>query len=159
MGVVMRNDFVALAVFLTACFAVAALGSLATSPEIPGWYAGLKKPSWTPPNWLFGPVWTALYICMAVAGWMVWKRVGWQAVAMTLFAIQLALNLAWSYIFFRYHNTGWAFVEIVLLWLAIAATAVKFAGVSQIAAALLVPYLLWVSYAAALNLAIWRLNR
>lgn len=152
-----KNEWIALILFLVACFAVAGLGSFATNPEIPTWYAKLKKPAWTPPNWLFGPVWTTLYAAMAVAAWLVWKREGWQA-ALTLFAIQLVLNLAWSFIFFRFHNPGWAFAEIVLLWIAIAATAISFAPVSKVSAALLVPYLVWVTYAAALNLSIWRMN-
>jgi tryptophan-rich sensory protein len=152
-----KNEWVALALFFVACFAVAGLGSLATNPEIPTWYAKLKKPSWTPPNWLFGPVWSVLYAAMAVAGWMVWKREGWR-VALTFFAAQLALNLAWSFVFFKFHNTGLAFAEIVLLWAAILATAISFAPVSKVAAALFAPYLIWVTYAAALNFSIWRLN-
>lgn len=154
---VYKNEWIALILFLVACFAVAGLGSFATTPEIPTWYAKLKKPAWTPPNWLFGPVWTTLYAAMAVAAWLVWKREGWQA-ALTLFAVQLVLNLAWSFIFFRFHNPGWAFAEIVLLWIAIAATAISFAPISKVSAALLVPYLVWVTYAAALTLSIWRMN-
>lgn len=155
-----RADWIGLIVALAICFAVAGVASLATTPEITGWYARLKKPSWTPPNWLFGPVWTALYAAMAVAAWLVWRRGGWRenSAALALFIIQLALNFAWSFIFFRFHQTGLAVLEIVLLWIAIAATIVKFAGVSKIAALLLVPYLLWVTYASALNFAIWRLN-
>lgn len=155
-----KADWIGLIVALAICFAVAAIASLATTPEIPGWYARLKKPSWTPPNWLFGPVWTALYGAMAVAAWLVWRRGGWQqnSAALWLFVIQLALNFAWSFIFFRLHRPGLAFAEIVLLWVAIAATIVKFIGVSKVAALLLVPYLLWVTYASALNFAVWRLN-
>ena len=152
-----KNEWAVLALFFVACFAVAGLGSLATNPEIPTWYAKLKKPSWTPPNWLFGPVWSVLYAAMAIAGWMVWKREGWR-VALTFFAAQLALNLAWSFVFFKFHNTGLAFAEIVLLWVAILATAISFAPISKVAAALFVPYLIWVTYAAALNFSIWRLN-
>jgi len=152
-----KTEWIAIILFLIVCFAVAGIGSFATTPEIPTWYAKLKKPSWNPPNWLFGPVWTTLYAAMAVAAWLVWKRAGWQ-VALTLFAIQLALNLAWSFIFFRFHNPGWAFAEIVLLWIAIAATAISFAPVSKVAAVLFVPYLVWVTYAAALNFSIWKLN-
>jgi benzodiazapine receptor len=153
-----RTSLVGLGVFLLICFGVAALGSLATTPEIRGWYAALRKPSFTPPDWLFGPVWTALYAAMAVAAWMVWKRTGWQSGAMAVFAIQLALNLAWSFIFFKFHETGLALVEIALLWAAIAATIIKFAPISNGAALLLAPYLAWVTYAAALNFSIWRLN-
>lgn len=156
-SIAVKNDWFSLVIFLVACFAVAALGSLATSPEIPGWYATLSKPSWTPPSWLFGPVWTTLYAMMAVAAWLVWRRDGWGG-AITFFIVQLVLNLAWSFIFFKFHSPGLAFIEIVLLWTAIVATTVKFAGVAQTAALLLVPYLLWVTFAAALNFSIWRLN-
>lgn len=152
-----RNYVTSLIIFLLICFAVAGLGSLATTPNIPNWYAGLNKPSWNPPNWLFGPVWTLLYAMMAVAGWLVWKRAGWGT-ALTCFAVQLALNLAWSFIFFGAHQTGLAFLEIVLLWLAIVATIISFWSVSKTAAGLLIPYLLWVSFAATLNFTIWRLN-
>jgi translocator protein len=155
--VLKRNSVLSLVIILLICFAVAGLGSLATTPNIPGWYATLNKPSWNPPNWLFGPVWTLLYAIMAIAGWLVWKRVGWGT-AMICFAVQLALNLAWSFIFFGAHQTGLAFVEIILLWLAIVATIISFSAVSKPAAALLIPYLLWVSFAAALNFTIWRLN-
>ncbi len=155
-----RSNVLSLLIFFVLCFAVAGLGSLATTPNIPTWYATLNKPSWNPPNWLFGPVWTSLYAMMAVAGWLVWKGAGWQAgrTAMIFFAVQLILNLAWSFIFFGAHQMGWAFLEIILLWLAIVATIVTFSSVSKTAAALLIPYLLWVSFAAFLNFTIWRLN-
>jgi tryptophan-rich sensory protein len=151
------KEWIGLLVSLVICFAVAGLGSLATTPNIPTWYATLNKPSWNPPNWLFGPVWTALYAMMAVAVWLVWKKTGWNT-AVIIFAVQLALNLAWSFIFFGFHQPGLAFLEIVLLWLAIAATILMFFQVSTVAASLLIPYLLWVSFAAALNFTIWRLN-
>jgi translocator protein len=156
-----RNTVLSLIIFVVVCFAVAGLGSLATRPNIPTWYAALTKPSWNPPNWVFGPVWTLLYGMMAVAGWLVWKHVGWEGgrIAILLFATQLLLNLLWSYIFFGAHQMGLAFVEIILLWLAIVATIVRFSAVSKVAAGLLVPYLIWVSFAAALNFTIWRLNR
>ncbi len=155
-----RDEWIGLVVILAICFAVAGLGGAATSPEIPTWYQKLAKPSWTPPRWLFGPVWTVLYAFMAVAAWLVWKRAGWQGSngALTIFAIHLVLNLAWSFIFFKYHLTGWAFAEIVLLWIAIAVTMVKFAPISAVAALLFVPYLIWVTYASALNFAVWRMN-
>jgi tryptophan-rich sensory protein len=155
-----KGEWIALAVFLAVCFGVAALGSLATTPEIPTWYSRINKPSWTPPNWLFGPVWTALYAAMAVAAWLVWKQGGWRdnRAALILFAVQLSLNLAWSFIFFKFHQTGWAFLEIVLLWLAIAATLIVFAKSSKTASILMAPYLAWVTYAAALNYSIWRSN-
>ncbi|HYP26583.1 MAG TPA: TspO/MBR family protein [Blastocatellia bacterium] len=155
-----RSEWIGLIIFLVVCFAVAGLGGMATTPEIPNWYQRLAKPSWTPPNWLFGPVWTVLYVFMAVAAWLVWRRAGWHGSdgALTIFGIQLALNLAWSFIFFKFHLTGWAFAEVALLWVAIAVTIVKFAPISTVAALLLVPYLLWVTYASALNFTIWRMN-
>lgn len=160
-SIAVRHEWVGLILFLAGCFIVAGLGSIATTPEIPNWYARLRKPVWTPPNWLFGPVWAALYAAMAVAAWMVWKRAGWDAGkgALVLFFIQLLLNMVWSFVFFRFHSPGWAFAEIILLWAAIAATALSFARVSLTAALLFVPYLLWVTYAAALNFAVWRMNR
>jgi translocator protein len=156
-----KSDWISLIFFLIGCFAVAGLGSFATVPEIPVWYANLRKPAWTPPNWLFGPVWTALYLAMAIAAWMVWRRTGWEGSngALWLFVIQLALNLSWSFIFFKFHSPPWAFVEIVVLWIMIAATIAKFAGISRASAILLAPYLVWVTYAAALNFAVWRMNK
>jgi benzodiazapine receptor len=143
------------------CFAVAGIGSSATIPSIADWYAGLRKPGWTPPAWLFGPVWTALYLSMAVAAWLVWRRVGLSgaAVPLAVFGLQLALNLAWSIIFFGRNNIGLALVDIVLLWLAIVATIFAFRHVSVLAGWLLVPYLIWVTFAAALNFSIWSMNR
>jgi tryptophan-rich sensory protein len=155
-----KFQWVGLVVSLVICFAIAGLGSLATTPEIPGWYRRLNKPPWTPPDWLFGPVWSFLYAAMAVAAWLVWRNGGWRqnSYSLWLFVIQLALNLAWSFIFFRFHRVGLAFAEIVLLWVAIALTLAAFASVSKIAGLLLAPYLVWVGYAAALNFAIWRMN-
>ena len=143
--------------WLVACFGAAALGGLFMPGE---WYAGLKKPSWNPPGWVFGPVWSALYAMMAVAAWLVWKRGGIAAQRgpLGLFLVQLALNAAWTPLFFGLHWPGVAFAEIVLLWLAIAATLAAFRRTSPAAAWLLAPYLAWVSFAAALNFALWRLN-
>ena len=120
----------------------------------------IAKPSWNPPDFIFGPVWTTLFVMMAVAGWLVWKPAGFKAAVapLTLFGIQLLLNVAWSWIFFGAHQPGWAFAEIIILWLAIVATMVAFFRCSKIAGWLLVPYLAWVSFASVLNLAIWRLN-
>jgi tryptophan-rich sensory protein len=124
------------------------------------WYAGLAKPAWTPPNWLFAPVWTLLYLLMGLAAWLVWERRGTSGGrwALGLFLVQLGLNALWSWVFFGLHRPGLAFVEIVLLWLALAATIGAFRRVRPLAAGLLVPYLLWVTFAAALNFALWRLN-
>ena len=147
----------ALAGWLFLCFSAASLGAFVLPGE---WYAALKKPSWNPPGWVFGPVWTALYAMMAVAAWLVWKRGGFAAQrrALVLFLIQLALNAIWSPLFFGLHSPGAACAEIVLLWLAILATLAAFRPASRTATLLLVPYLAWVSFAAVLNFALWRLN-
>jgi translocator protein len=154
------RTWVALAGFLAASFAVAAIGGTFTSAGMPEWYMSLEKPAFNPPSWVFGPVWTALYIMMAVAAWLVWKASGFRgaATALTLYFVQLALNLAWSGIFFGLRAPGWALVEIVALWIAILATIVLFFRHSRVAGWLMVPYLLWVSFAAVLNAAIWSLN-
>jgi translocator protein len=154
------KGLVGLLVAIVVCFAAAGVGSLATMDAIPTWYAALRKPSWNPPNWVFGPVWSLLYLMMAVAAWQVWRTAGWPGArpALGLFAVQLLLNVGWSVVFFGLHRPGWAFAEIVVLWCAILATLLAFRAVSPVAALLLVPYLLWVSFASALNLAIWRLN-
>jgi tryptophan-rich sensory protein len=141
------------------CAAVAAAGSYFTAPEIPTWYAGLNKPAWVPPNAAFPIAWTTLYLLMAVAAWLAWREGGPGApAALALFAAQLALNFAWSPLFFRLHWIGLAFADIVVLWVAILATTVQFWRVRPLAGVLLLPYLGWVTFAAALTLAIWRLN-
>jgi translocator protein len=139
------------------CFAAAAIG---VQFQPGGWYAGLKKPSFNPPDAVFGPVWTALYTMMGVAAWLVWRRAGCRAArwALTLFVGQLALNAAWSWLFFGLHRPGLAFAEIVVLWLAIAATLVAFWRWQWQAGALMAPYLAWVGFAAVLNFSLWRLN-
>lgn len=143
-----------------ACLAVGAIGGRWTAPEIPAWYRGLRKPSFNPPNWVFAPVWTTLYVLMGIAAWRVMETPVSPARTwgLALFALQLALNLAWSWIFFRRHAMGAALAEMALLWAAIAATLGAFAQVDRAAAWLLAPYLAWVSFAAALNAALWRLN-
>jgi tryptophan-rich sensory protein len=147
----------ALVGWLVLSFSAASLGAFFMPGE---WYATLKKPSWNPPDWIFGPVWSALYTMMAVAAWLVWKRGGFAAQRrpLTLFLVQLALNALWTPLFFGLHRPGLAFAEIVMLWLAIAATLAAFRPVSRPAAWLLVPYLAWVSFAAVLNFTLWRLN-
>lgn len=149
-----------LLVFLAASAVVAWVGANWTASSVGSWYAGLEKPPWTPPNFLFGPVWSVLYVAMAVAAWMVWRRGGWRENpwALSLYAIQLLLNLFWSGLFFGMRSPLWGLVDITFLWLAILATLVLFFRRSRLAGWLMVPYLLWVSYAAALNFAIWRLN-
>jgi len=151
------RQILALVGWLLLCFGAAALGGLFMPGE---WYASLRKPAWNPPSWVFGPVWTALYTMMAVAAWLVWRRGGFAARRrpLILFLVQLALNAAWTPLFFGLQQPGWAFAEIVLLWLAIAATLAAFRPVSPAAAWLLAPYLAWVSFAALLNFSLWRLN-
>lgn len=151
---------VALAAFLALCLGAGALGGLATAPHIEGWYATLEKPAWNPPDWVFGPVWTTLFAMMGVAAWLVWRRAGLAGAraAFTLFALQLGLNVGWSYLFFAAQQPGWALVELVGLWLAIAATIAAFARHSRPAAWLLTPYLAWVTFAGVLNATLWHLN-
>lgn len=151
------RDLAALAAFAALVFAVAALGGLATASSVGTWYAGLAKPPWTPPPWVFGPAWTFLYAAMAAAAWLAWRREGWGR-ALRWFAAQLALNAAWSPVFFGLREPGWAFAVVLLLWGAIGGTLVASWRVSRLAGSLLVPYWLWVSFAAALNFAVWRLN-
>lgn len=138
------------------------LGSLATRPAIPGWYSGLAKPAFAPPNWLFGPAWTLLYILMGTAAYLVWRR-GLAAPgvkpALVVFLVQLALNLAWSWLFFGLRSPLAGLVEIVLLWCAIVVNIALFFRVSTAAGIMLLPYIGWVSFATALNAAIWSLNR
>lgn len=155
-----RTRWIGLAVVLGLCLGAGGLGAIATTPEIDGWYRTVAKPTWNPPNSVFGPVWTTLFVMMAFAAWLVWRPAGFIAakVPLLLFTVQLALNVAWSWIFFGRHQPGWAFVEIVFLWAAIAVTMRAFFLRSRLAGWLLVPYLAWVSFAAVLNFAIWRLN-
>ncbi len=154
------RQVVGLVVWVAICLVAAGLGAWATTPEIDGWYRTLRKPEWNPPNAVFGPVWTTLYIMMAVAAWLVWRQQGFSAARrpLGLFALQLALNVAWSWIFFGSHQVGLAALEVVVLWLAIAATIVSFLRRSRPAGWLLVPYLAWVSFATVLNWTIWSLN-
>jgi tryptophan-rich sensory protein len=143
------------------CFAAAALGSLATLPNIPTWYAGLEKPFFTPPNAVFGPVWTILYGLMAIAGWLAWRADAIEVdrkAALTAFGVQLVLNVAWSLAFFGMHNTLAGLGVIVLLLAAILWTIAAFRLVSKLAAALMLPYLAWVGFATALNAGIYVLN-
>ncbi len=151
---------VALLAFVSACLAAAALSALWTNSSVETWYSSLRKPSWSPPDWVFGPVWTCLYVMMAFAAWLVWRKKGWRGArwSLSLFVVQLILNAVWSPLFFSYRSPGLAFADIVLLWLAIVATALAFYRASSLAAALLMPYLAWVTFAGALNWAIWTAN-
>ena len=145
---------------ISLCFLLGSSGGLLTINEIQGWYATLQKPSFNPPNWLFGPVWTALYIMMGVSFYLVWCRPPSAARknALRAFLVQFALNCAWTPVFFSLHMTGAALIVIVLMWLAILRTIFLFAPFSKTASWLLVPYISWVSFATLLNAAIWWLN-
>ena len=132
---------------------IGGLGVAGTSAE----YQGLDQPSWAPPSWLFGPVWTTLYAMIAVAGWLVWRRTGWTR-ALTLYAAQLVLNAIWTPIFFGFGQYGLALADIIVLWSLIGATIWAFRPISRAAAGLLVPYWAWVTFATALNAAIWYAN-
>lgn len=152
------RTWLALPGWLLLCFAAPAL-AFAARPD--GWYAALAKPAWNPPAWLFGPVWTILYVLMAVAAWLVWRRGGWAAQRGPLarFVVQLALNALWTPLFFGLHRIDLALLEIVVLWVAIIATIAGFRRVSRVASWLLAPYLAWVSFAAFLTFTLWQLNR
>jgi tryptophan-rich sensory protein len=121
------------------------------------WYASLNKPEWNPPSWIFGPVWTALYLMMAIAGWLVWRSDGWRR-PLWLYFTQLALNAAWTPVFFGAREIGWALAVILVLWMAILVTLLAFLRVSKAGGWLLAPYLAWVSFAAVLNFTLWRMN-
>ncbi len=155
------NNFFKLVIAVVASELAGVIGSFFTISAIPTWYAGLVKPALNPPSWVFGPAWTTLYALMGIAAFLIWKN-GWERkdvrMALGVFGIQLFLNAIWSIIFFGLQSPGWALVNIVLLWLAIVWTITVFYKISRPAAYLLVPYLLWVSFASYLNYSIWMLN-
>ncbi|MFN0191743.1 MAG: TspO/MBR family protein [Aestuariivirga sp.] len=154
-------SWAALAGFIAVCLGTGALGGWITADSVKTWYPTLNKPSWNPPDWVFAPVWTTLYVMMAVAAWLVWKkdvRFSGVRAALILFFVQLALNLMWSALFFGARSPGLALMEIAVLWLAVAATLYAFISLSRPAGLLLIPYLAWVSFATVLNFSIWRLN-
>ncbi|MBK7556914.1 MAG: tryptophan-rich sensory protein [Chitinophagaceae bacterium] len=140
---------------------VGAVAGLFTSSGVNGWYAVANKPWFNPPNWIFAPVWTLLYILMGIAFFLVWKASADKNVkqtAMILFSIQLVINFFWSFIFFKLQQPGWAFAEIIFMWVMILLTILWFGKISAMAAWLLVPYICWVSFASVLNYSIWKLN-
>lgn len=145
--------------WLTLSFLASGVGAVASIRAVT-FYGQLAQPSWAPPSSVFGPVWTILYALMGIAAWLVWRAGGFRVKrsALILFLVQLAVNALWSWLFFAWHRGAFAFVDIVLLWLLILATLISFWRVRPLAGALLIPYLLWVSFAAALNLAVWQLN-
>ncbi|MDI1314566.1 TspO/MBR family protein [Prosthecobacter sp.] len=145
----------ALAGFIVITFCAPALSAFIGMPG--PWYEALQKPTWNPPAWVFGPAWTLLYTLMAVAAWLVWKRVGFGK-PLTLYFMQLVLNAAWTPIFFGAHQLGAALIVIVAMWVAILLTLLSFRRVNATAGWLFVPYLAWVSFATCLNFTLWRLN-
>ena len=144
--------------FAGACTLAALTGSIFRPGE---WYEKLSKPGWRPPNWLFAPVWSALYVAIAVSGWLIWRELSFAgaAIPLTAYLVQLILNASWTPTFFGLHRIGAGFVVIALLWISILVTISLFHPINAVAAYLLVPYLLWVTFAAALNFSIWRLNQ
>ncbi len=154
------REWLMLLFFAFVCFAAAAAGSAWTSSSVDTWYAQLHKPALNPPNWIFGPVWSVLYLCMATSAWLVWRVAGWSGgrYALVLFFVQLGLNVTWSALFFGLRLPGAALVEVLVLLLAIIATAISFLPFSRTAFWLLIPYAAWVSFASHLNAEIWRLN-
>lgn len=178
------NNAIKVLISIIICELAGIVGSVFTTPEIKGWYAGLEKPSFSPPNWIFGPVWTILFILMGISLYLVWAE-KWQAKdsgrmqkikawniysqklwqgqwskinIILIFALQLILNIVWSFLFFGMHSPQLAFFEILMLWFTILFTILNFYRVSKLAAYLLVPYIFWVSFAAILNYFIWMLN-
>ena len=147
-----------LLIFILVTLAVGASASVFTEPNISNWYAGLLHPSFAPPNWLFAPVWTTLYVLMAIAAWRVWRVAGTRSLEIGTYAVQLFFNFAWSAIFFASHQIGLAFVEICLLVALILATTILFWRRDRLAGLLLLPYLAWTGFAAILNHAFWALN-
>ena len=155
----LKTQLLGLVGWLAVTFAAGSVGALA-SARAATFYGQLSQPSWAPPAWLFGPVWSVLYLSMAVAAWLVWRERGFKGapVALWLFVIQLVANALWTWLFFVLHAGALSMAEILVLWLLIAATILKFWPVRRLAALLLVPYLAWVSFASALTLSLWRLN-
>ena len=146
--------------FVVLCLAISAIGGWITTKSVGTWYQTLKKPVFNPPDWVFAPVWTMLYLMIAVAGWRVWRRVGLSGAraGMVAYSTQLALNLAWSFLFFGGRIIGFALAEIMLLLTVICANAVLFWRIDRVAGWLLAPYAAWVAFACALNFALWTLN-
>ncbi len=150
-----------LVISIISVLAVGFLSGYATSGNVNGWFATANRPWFAPPNYLFGPVWTCLYLMMGISLWLVWKQPAstpFRNTALLIFIVQLVFNFFWSFIFFEWQQLGWALVEIIVLWLLILGTILLFARVNKTAAWLLVPYISWVSFATILNYGFWRLN-
>ena len=154
------KDLLALALFVGICLGIGGLGGAVTASSVTEWYPTLNKPSFNPPNWVFGPVWTALYVMMGVAAWRVWRAADRNTARapLTVFALQLAVNLGWSVAFFGLRDPGLAVAVILALDLLVLGTALMFRRVDRVAEWLLVPYLAWIAFATILNIAVWRLN-
>lgn len=154
------GDLLGLGGFLVLCLAISAIGGWVTADSVGTWYRTLQEPVFNPPDWVFAPVWTLLYLMIALAGWRVWRRVGFSGAraGMVAYSAQLALNLAWSFLFFGGRMIGVALVEIMLMLAVICVNAVLFWRIDRAAGWLLVPYAAWVAFACVLNFALWRLN-
>jgi len=156
-----NNKVLTLLTFIFGSIAVGSIGSLATAPAITTWYAGLIKPSFSPPNWIFGPVWTTLFALMGISAYLVWE-VGWKKkdvrLALSMFIVQFVFNVVWSFAFFALHSPILGLLDIIMLWIAIIITIMLFSKVKREAAVLLLPYIAWVSFAMVLNAAVYQLN-
>jgi translocator protein len=158
------RSFIVLVCFFLACYGVAALGAFLTVSSIPTWYAALAKPGFDPPNWIFAPIWTTLYGFMAIAAWLVWRtpdigpEAGFRQSGLVFFAVQLFLNALWTPVFFYFHQILLALIVILCLWVAILLATLRFWKAERFAAGLMIPYLLWITFACALNFEIYRLN-
>ncbi len=155
------NEILKLVVSIIICLLAGFLGSIFTAPSIPGWYVTLIKPSFTPPNWVFAPVWTGLYVLMGISAFLVWRKGLDNRLVnsgLRVFILQLILNTLWSFLFFGLRSPLLGFLEIILLWICILLTILSFFRVSKAAAILLLPYILWTSFAAIFNFSLWRLN-
>ncbi|PJE69303.1 TspO protein [Candidatus Shapirobacteria bacterium CG10_big_fil_rev_8_21_14_0_10_38_14] len=155
------NNFWKLIISVLVCLSAGFIGSFFTTPSIPTWYATLNKPSFNPPNWLFGPVWTTLFILMGIAAFLIWRKGLKKKVvknALIIFLLQLIFNTLWSFLFFKFHSPFWTLIDIVVLWVLILLVLIKFWKINKVAGILLIPYLLWVSFASFLNYTIYQLN-
>jgi len=153
-------DLIGLAFFVALCLGIGALGAAVVATSVDTWYADLAKPAFTPPDGVFGPVWTLLYVLMAIAAWRVWRTADrdTRRGPLTLFALQLALTLGWTVVFFGLQKIGAALATIVVLDVGVAVTTLAFRPIDRWAGLLMLPYLAWVAFATVLNIAIWRLN-
>ena len=154
-----KSQILGLVLWLVACFGTSALGAIA-SIEASDFYAELNRPEWAPPGWLFGPVWSTLFLLMSLAAWLVWRRWGFKGAqaALTVFLVHLPINALWSWLFFGWKLGAPAFIDVLVLWVLIASTMTLFWQLSRLAGLLLAPYLLWVSFAAVLNYSLWQIN-